>query len=137
MPEDMTFEDAAGLLVNYLTAYQIIFRLANIKEGDSVLIHMAAGGVGAAAIQLVKTIPNVTIFGTASASKHETIKEWGVDHPIDYTTNDYVEQVKKISPEGVDVVLDPLNGENAIKGFDLLKPLGRIVHYGKWINYML
>lgn len=130
MPENMTFEDGAGLLTNYLTAYQIIFRLANIKKGDSVLIHMAAGGVGAAAIQLVKTIPDVIIFGTASVSKHETIKEWGVDHPIDYTTSDYVEQIKKISPEGVDVVLDPLNGENAIKGFDLLKPFGRIVHYG-------
>lgn len=130
MPEEMTYEDAAALLVNYLTAYQILFRSANIREGDKVLIHMAAGGVGIAAIQLCKTIPNVTIFGTASASKHETIKEWGVDYPIDYTTGDYVEQIKKISPDGVDVVLDPLNGENSIKGFDLLRPLGRIVHYG-------
>lgn len=130
MPEEMTFEEAAGLLVNYLTAYQVLFRSANVREGDKVLIHMAAGGVGIAATQLCKTIPNVTIFGTASVSKHETIKEWGVDYPIDYTTGDYTEQIKKISPEGVDVVLDPLNGENSIKGYDLLRPLGRIVHYG-------
>lgn len=130
MPENMTFEDAAGFLVNYLTAYQILFRMANIKEGDTVLIHMAAGGVGVAATQLCKTIPNVTIFGTASASKHEAIKEIGVDYPIDYTAADYVEQIRKISAEGVDVVMDPLNGENSIKGYDLLKPLGRIVHYG-------
>lgn len=130
MPEEMTFEDGAGLLINYLTAYQVLFRLANLREGDKVLIHMAAGGVGIAATQLCKTVPNVTIFGTASANKHETIKEWGVDYPIDYTTGDYVEQIKKISPEGVDIVLDPLNGENSIKGFDLLTPLGRIVHYG-------
>jgi len=130
MPDEMTYEDAAGLLVNYLTAYQVLFRLANIKEGDKVLIHMAAGGVGVAATQLCKTIPNVTVFGTASVSKHETIKGWGVDHPIDYTASDYVEQIRKIAPEGVDVVLDPLNGENSIKGYDLLKPLGRIVHYG-------
>lgn len=130
MPENMTFEDAAGFLVNYLTAYQILFRMANVKEGDKVLIHMAAGGVGVAATQLCKTIPNVTVFGTASASKHEAIKEIGVDYPIDYTASDYVEQIRKISAEGVDVVLDPLNGENSIKGYDLLKPLGRIVHYG-------
>jgi len=130
MPETMTYEDAAGFLVNYLTAYQLLFRLANVREGDKVLIHMAAGGVGVAATQLCKTIPNVTVFGTASVSKHDTIKEFGVDYPIDYTASDYVEQIKKVAPEGVDVVLDPLNGENSIKGYDLLKPLGRIVHYG-------
>jgi NADPH:quinone reductase-like Zn-dependent oxidoreductase len=124
IPDEMTFEEAAGLLVNYLTAYQILFRCANVKEGDKVLIHMAAGGVGIAATQLCKTIPNVTVFGT------EIIKEFGVDYPIDYTTGDYVEQIKKISPEGVDLVLDALIGEDSIKGFDLLKPLGRIVHYG-------
>lgn len=130
MPDEMSYEDAAGLLVNYLTAYQVLFRLANVREGDKVLIHMAAGGVGLAATQMCKTIPNVTVFGTASASKHEAIKDWGVDYPIDYTTGDWVEEIKKVSPEGVDVVLDPLNGESSIKGFDLLKPLGRIVHYG-------
>ncbi len=100
MPDSMTFEDAAGFLVNYLTAYQLLFRLANVREGDKVLIHMAAGGVGIAATQLCKTIPNVTVFGTASVSKHENIKEFGVDYPIDYTASDYVEQIKKISPEG-------------------------------------
>lgn len=130
MPEEMTFEEAAGLFVNYLTAYQLLFRSANIREGDKVLVHMADSGVGIAAIQLCKTIPNITIFGTAPAGKHETIKEWGVEHLIDCSASDYVEEVKKACPEGVDVVLDPLNGENAIKGYDLLKPLGRIVHYG-------
>lgn len=74
IPDRMPFEDAAGLIVNYVTAYQILFRLANVKPGDSVLIHMAGGGVGIAATQLCRTIPNVTIFGTASASKHEALK---------------------------------------------------------------
>jgi len=130
IPEKMPFEDAAGLLVNYLTAYQMLFRLANIKEGESILIHMAAGGVGTAAVQLCKMIPNVTVFGTASASKHEFLKQNGVNYPIDYTTVDYVDEVKKICPTGIDVVLDPLNGEHSIKGFALLKPMGRIVHFG-------
>jgi len=130
IPDSMSFEDAAGLLVNYVTAYQILFRMANVKSGDSVLIQMAAGGVGTAATQLCKTIPNVTVFGTASAAKHDAIRENGVDHPIDYTTCDYVEAVKKVCPEGIDIVLDPLNGENSIKGYELLKPLGKIIHYG-------
>jgi len=130
IPDNMTYEDAAGLLVNYITAYQMLFRMANIKQGDSILIQMAAGGVGTAAIQLCRTIPNVTIFGTASASKHDVLREMGVDHPIDYSQSDYVEAIKKVSPEGVDIVLDPLNGENSIKGYELLKPFGRIVHFG-------
>jgi len=130
IPDSMSFEDAAGLLVNYMTAYHVLFRMAHLKPGDSVLIQMAAGGVGTAATQLCKTVPNVTVFGTASAAKHDAIRENGVDHPIDYTSTDYVEAIRKISPEGVDVCLDPLNGENSIKGYDLLKPFGKIVHYG-------
>lgn len=130
IPDMMTFEQAAGIFVNYLTAYQILFRNANIQEGDSVLIHMAAGGVGTAATQLCRTIPGVVIFGTASASKQEYLKANGVDHFIDYTSVDYLDEVRKISPEGVDIVMDPLNGEHSIKGYELLKPMGRIVHFG-------
>jgi len=63
-------------------------------------LFFLAGGVGVAATQLCRTVPDVVIFGTASAQKHDAIKENGVDHPIDYRTQDYVEQVKKISPEG-------------------------------------
>lgn len=59
-----------------------------------------AGGVGIAATQLCQTVKDVTIFGTASASKHEVISEGGVTHPIDYRTRDYVEEVRKINPKG-------------------------------------
>lgn len=130
IPNEMTFEDAAGLLVNYVTAYQVLFRMANVKPNDVVLIHMAAGGVGFAATQLCKTIPGVVVIGTASLAKHEAIKANGVDHPIDYTSTSYVTEIKKLFPDGVDVVLDPLNGDNSIKGYELLRPLGRIVHFG-------
>ena len=74
IPDDMSFEDAAGLVVNYITAYHMLFRMGNLRSGDSVLIHMAAGGVGTAATQLCKTISNVTVFGTASAAKHDAIR---------------------------------------------------------------
>jgi synaptic vesicle membrane protein VAT-1 len=58
------------------------------------------GGVGTAASQICKTVPNVTVFGTASASKHDAIRKLGVDYPIDYRTQDYVTEIRKISPEG-------------------------------------
>lgn len=130
MPDAMSFEDGAALLVNYLTAYQILFRMVNIRPGDKVLIHMAAGGVGFAATQLCKTIQDVTIIGTASSAKHDAIKQNGVTHCIDYRKDDFVQEVKKLFPMGIDVVLDPLNGDNAIKGYELLRPFGRICHYG-------
>ncbi|XP_028287555.1 synaptic vesicle membrane protein VAT-1 homolog [Parambassis ranga] len=130
MPEEMSFEEGAALPVNYLTAYMMLFEMANLRPGKSVLVHMAAGGVGIAATQLCQTIQDVTVFGTASASKHETIARGGVTHPIDYRTKDYVEEIRKISPKGVDIVLDPLGGSDTQKGFSLLKPLGILVVFG-------
>jgi len=130
IPASMSLEHAGALFVNYVTAYIMLFDMGNLRPNKSVLIHMAAGGVGVAATQLCTTVPNVTVFGTASASKHETIKKFGVTHPIDYRTKDYVEEIRNISPKGVDIVLDPLNGADAVKGYALLKPLGKIIHYG-------
>ncbi|XP_068120250.1 synaptic vesicle membrane protein VAT-1 homolog isoform X2 [Hyperolius riggenbachi] len=130
MPEEMTFEEGAALLVNYLTAHMVLFNFGNLKPRQSVLVHMAAGGVGTAAVQLCKTVEDVTIFGTASASKHEALKESGVTHPIDYRTSDYVDEVRKISPKGVNIVMDPLGGSDTSKGFNLLKPMGKLVIYG-------
>ncbi|XP_066484206.1 synaptic vesicle membrane protein VAT-1 homolog [Tiliqua scincoides] len=130
MPEGMSFEEAAAFLVNYITAYMVLFDFGNLRPNQSILVHMAAGGVGTAAVQLCKTVENVTIFGTASASKHDALKENGVTHPIDYRATDYVAEVRKISPKGVDVVLDPLGGSDTTKGFNLLKPMGKLVSYG-------
>ncbi|XP_029383501.1 synaptic vesicle membrane protein VAT-1 homolog [Echeneis naucrates] len=130
MPEQMSFEEGAAIPVNYITAYMMLFEMANVRPSKSVLVHMAAGGVGIAVTQLCQTVPDVTVFGTASASKHETIAQGGVTHPIDYRTKDYVEEIRKISPKGVDIVLDPLGGSDTQKGFNLLKPLGTLIVFG-------
>ncbi|XP_066522137.1 synaptic vesicle membrane protein VAT-1 homolog [Hoplias malabaricus] len=130
MPDGMSFEEAAALPINYITAYMMLFEMGNIRPNKSVLIHMAAGGVGIAATQLCNTISDVTVFGTASASKHEVIKEGGVTHPIDYRTRDYAEEIRKISPKGLDIVLDPLGGSDTQKAFNLLKPMGTLIVYG-------
>ncbi|XP_016342471.1 synaptic vesicle membrane protein VAT-1 homolog isoform X2 [Sinocyclocheilus anshuiensis] len=130
MPEGMSFEEAAALSVNYITAYLMLFDFGHLRPNQSVLIHMAAGGVGIAATQLCKTVNDVTVFGTASASKHEVISQGGVTHPIDYRTRDYVEEIRKISPKGLDIVLDPLGGSDTHKGYNLLKPMGKLISYG-------
>ncbi|KAM3598693.1 uncharacterized protein V6R79_021388 [Siganus canaliculatus] len=130
IPEGMSFEEAAALPVNFITAYMMLFDFGNLRPNQSVLIHAAAGGVGIAATQLCKTVKDVTVFGTASASKHETISEGGVTHPIDYRTKDYVEEVRKISPKGLDIILDPLGGSDTHKAYNLLKPMGKLITYG-------
>ncbi|XP_070703845.1 synaptic vesicle membrane protein VAT-1 homolog [Pempheris klunzingeri] len=130
IPEGMSFEEAAALPVNYITAYMMLFDFGNLRPNQSVLVHAAAGGVGIAATQLCKTVKDVTVFGTASASKHETISQGGVTHPIDYRTKDYVEEVRKISPKGLDIILDPLGGSDTHKAYNLLKPMGKLITYG-------
>ncbi|KAM7371640.1 hypothetical protein PAMP_008858 [Pampus punctatissimus] len=130
IPDGMSFEEAAALPVNYISAYMMLFDFGNLRPNQSILVHAAAGGVGIAATQLCKTVKDVTVFGTASASKHETISEGGVTHPIDYRTKDYVEEVRKISPKGLDIVLDPLGGSDTHKAYNLLKPMGKLITYG-------
>ncbi|KAG5854850.1 hypothetical protein ANANG_G00042190 [Anguilla anguilla] len=130
MPEGMSFEEAAAIPVNYITAYMMLFDFGNLRPNQSVLVHMAAGGVGIAATQLCKTVKDVSVFGTASASKHEAISQGGVAHAIDYRTQDYVSEIRKISPKGLDIILDPLGGSDTHKAFNLLKPMGKLITYG-------
>jgi NADPH:quinone reductase-like Zn-dependent oxidoreductase len=131
MPEEMTFEQGAALPVNYLTAYHALFRVGHLLRGQSVLVHMAAGGVGIAALQLCRTLPGITVFGTASAAKHAVIREEGCHHPVDYRTRDYEAEVRQLTGgRGVDLVLDALGGADWKKGYRLLRPGGMLVTYG-------
>ncbi|KAI4891422.1 hypothetical protein NFI96_026960, partial [Prochilodus magdalenae] len=128
IPDEMTFPEAAAFCMNFVAAYMMLFEVANLREGMSVLVHSAGGGVGQAVAQLCSTVPNVTVFGTASPFKHEAIRH-SVTHLFDRNV-DYVAEVRKISPDGVDIVLDCLCGENTGKGLGLLKPLGTYILYG-------
>ena len=131
MPEAMTFEQGAAIPVVYLTAYHMLFRVARVRPGERVLVHMAAGGVGIAALQLARTVEGLTLFGTASASKHDRLRELGCDHPIDYRSVDYATEVRRLTGgQGVDVVLDALGGPDWSKGFDLLREGGMLVAFG-------
>ena len=131
MPEGMSFEEGAALPVNYITAYHMLFRVGALRPGERVLIHMAAGGVGLAALQLCKTVERVVTFGTASASKHDALRAEGCAHPIDYRTADYAAEILRLTDgKGVDVVLDALGGKDWRKGYDLLRPAGRLIAFG-------
>jgi NADPH:quinone reductase-like Zn-dependent oxidoreductase len=131
MPDDLNFIDGAALPVNYLTAYHMLFRVANLRPGARVLVHMAAGGVGLAVLQLCRTVPDVVTFGTASAAKHVVLREEGCTHPIDYRTEDYAARVRELTGgEGIDLVLDPLGGRDWKRGLRLLRPVGHLVAYG-------
>lgn len=131
MPAAMDFVTAAALPVVYLTAYHMLFRIARIRGGEHVLVHMAAGGVGTAALQLCRTVPGVVTYGTASAKKHDAVREHGCHHPIDYRSLDYADEVRRLtSGRGVDVVLDPLGGADWKKGYSLLAPAGMLIAFG-------
>ena len=130
VPPPMTLEEAAALPVNYLTAYQALHYMAHLRTGERVLVHAAAGGVGLAAIQLGR-LSNAEIFGTASASKHDFLRQQGLHHPIDYHTGDFEEEVRRLTDgEGVDIVLDAVGGHSYRKSYRLLRHGGRLVCYG-------
>jgi NADPH:quinone reductase-like Zn-dependent oxidoreductase len=129
MPEKMTFEEAAGLPVVYLTAYNMMLFTGTLRPKSTVLIHSAAGGVGLAAIQIAKT-RGCTILGTASPGKHDYLKQQGVAHPID-SRGDYAAAARAIvGDKGIDLILDPVGGKSWTSGYDLLAPCGRLVAFG-------
>lgn len=132
--DGLSFDEAAALPVNALTAFHMLFWVAPIQPGMTVLIHMAAGGVGLLSIQLCKTVPGVTVIGTASPAKHDFLRAQGVQHCIDYRTKDYAQEVMAITQgRGVDRVLDALGGPDWEKGYNLLKPGGHLHCFG-WAN---
>ncbi|MCO6693029.1 NADP-dependent oxidoreductase [Streptomyces albidoflavus] len=112
---------AGALPLVSLTAYQALIDTAGIGPGQRVLIHAAAGGVGHVAVQIAKA-HGAYVIGTASAPKHDLLRELGADEVVDYRTTDVAEAV-----DGVDMVLDPLGGETRARSVGLLRPGGTLV----------
>jgi NADPH:quinone reductase-like Zn-dependent oxidoreductase len=130
MPEHLSFEEGAAFCVTYGTAYAALMIMGGLREGNRVLIHAAAGGVGIAATQIARNV-GAEIFGTASASKHDAIKAQGVDHPIDYRTQDFKAEIRRMTNgEGVDVILDPMGPTSFRKDYRILRPGGRLIMCG-------
>ena len=130
MPEHLSFEEGAAFCVNYGTAYAALMIMGGLREGNRVLIHAAAGGVGIAATQVARIV-GAEIFGTASAAKHDAIKAQGVDHPIDYRNQDFKAEIRRMTNgEGVDVILDPMGPTSFRKDYRILRPGGRLIMCG-------
>jgi len=129
-PPGMTSLEAAALPVNYLTAWQLIVVMGGLKRGETVLVHSAGGGVGIAATQIAKHI-GATVIGTASGAKHDELRALGVDHLIDYRTEDFERRAREITQgRGVELILDAVGGVSFKKGYRLLAPTGRLGMFG-------
>ncbi|MEU3316312.1 NADP-dependent oxidoreductase [Streptomyces sp. NPDC048387] len=120
-PASLDHVQAAALPLAALTAWQALVDAADVRPGERVLVHAAAGGVGHLAVQIAKA-RGAYVIGTASAAKHGLLRELGADEVIDYRAQDFTEAVAE-----VDVVLDALGGEVARRSLELLKPGGRLV----------
>jgi NADPH2:quinone reductase len=128
VPAGLDPAEAVALVLNYVTAYQMLHRSAKVKPGQRVLIHGASGGVGTALLQLGR-LAGVKMYGTCSAQAAEIVKELG-GSPIDYRNSDFVQEVHRLTTDGVDVVFDGIGGDNLWRSREALRVGGRIVVYG-------
>jgi NADPH:quinone reductase-like Zn-dependent oxidoreductase len=129
-PPNLSHNEAAAIPMSYLAAAIALYRMANLKAGETVLIHNAGGGFGVAALQLAR-LRRATVIGTSSPGKHNALRSLGVDHLLDYRAGDVEAAVMELTRgRGVDVVLDPIGGESLGYSYRMLAPLGRLVAYG-------
>ena len=131
MPRRMSYQEGAAFLVTSLTAYHALITLGQIRKGESLLLHAAAGGVGTAALQLARHL-GVKVFATAgSPAKLTAAEKLGAIRTINYTEEDFAEVVREeTAGRGVDVILDSVGGRVFRKGWKLLAPMGRYVLFG-------
>ena len=129
-PDALSFEQGAAILVNYLTAWALLVMMGGLQKDEAVLIHNAGGGVGLAALDIAKHI-GATTYGTASESKHEFLKQRGLDHAIDYRKQDWLPVLMDLTGHlGVELVIDPLGGSSWKKSYRALRTTGRMGVFG-------
>jgi NADPH:quinone reductase-like Zn-dependent oxidoreductase len=128
VPDGLDPAEAVSLILNYVTAYQMLHRCAASKPGQSILIHGASGGVGTALLQLAR-LAGQTMYGTCSPKGAKTVSDLG-GTPIDYRREDLSDEVLRLSAGGVDAVFDPFGGAHMWRSRALLRSGGRVVAYG-------
>ncbi|ORY84324.1 quinone oxidoreductase [Protomyces lactucae-debilis] len=129
MPDGWSFVDACGLYVTAPTSYLALVNRAQLKKGETCLVHAAAGGVGLAAVQIAKALGAIVIATAGSADKLQVAKDFGADHCVNYTDKDYLDQIKKITKgKGCDVIYDPVG--KIQESFKVVAWNGRILVIG-------
>lgn len=126
IPKGWSLEQAAGLPENYYTVWNNVFDRAGLKRGETFLVHGGTSGIGLAAIQLAKALGATVITTAGSADKTAFCIGIGADFAIDYKTQDFAEEVKRISKRGVDVILDMVGGDYVERNLKCLAPEGRL-----------
>lgn len=131
IPEGLDPAAAACIPVAVGTAHECLFTAANLEEGQTVLIHAGAGGVGMAAIQLAKQAGATVVSTASSDEKLERLQPYGLDHGINYASESFVDRVRELTDgRGVDVVLDSVGGQNLVDSVDALAYRGTLVSVG-------
>lgn len=128
VPNGLNDSESVSLILSYLTAYQMLYRSAKIKPGQTILIHACAGAVGIAMLQLGKLL-KLKMYGTASKEKHSFIEQFGAI-PIDYKHEDFVNRLRSAEPNGIDAVFDPIGGSYFPRSLKVLKKSGTLVGFG-------
>ena len=128
VPDGLDPAEAASLVLSYVTAYQMLHRVANFQPGERILVHGAGGAVGSAMLQL-GCLLGLDMYGTASKPKHDLVSSLGAT-PIDYKHEDFVERIAAETGDGVDAVFDPIGGEYFRRSFQTLRRGGKLVAYG-------
>jgi NADPH:quinone reductase-like Zn-dependent oxidoreductase len=128
VPAGLDPSEAVSLILNYITAYQMLHRSAQVKPRQRVLIHGAAGGVGTALLQLGRLV-GLEMYGTCSSRGASAVSDLG-GIPIDYKNQDFVKEIHRLTSQGVDIVFDGIGGDNLWRSREALRPGGTIVVYG-------
>jgi NADPH2:quinone reductase len=128
VPPGLDAADAVSLVLNYVTAYQMLHRSANVRPGQRVLFHGASGGVGTALLQLGR-LAELEMYGTCSSRGASTVSDLG-GIPIDYQHQDFVTEIHRLTSEGVDVVFDGIGGSHIWRSRKAVRPGGAVVAYG-------
>jgi NADPH:quinone reductase len=128
VPSGLDASEAVSLVLNYVTAYQMLHRSARVRPGQRVLIHGAAGGVGTALLQLGR-LAGLEMYGTCSSRGASAVSDLG-GIPIDYQHQDFVEEIRRLTGDGVDAVFDPIGGAHLWHSRKALRSGGKVVGYG-------
>ncbi|MFJ2213496.1 medium chain dehydrogenase/reductase family protein [Streptomyces sp. NPDC101062] len=128
VPDGVGAAEAETLVLNGVTAWQMLHRKARVRAGQTILVHGVNGGVGSVLAELAR-VAGVKVIGTASARHHDALRERGVV-PVDYRTEDVAARVRELAPGGVDAVFDHVGGRSVVDSWRLLAPGGTLVSYG-------
>jgi NADPH:quinone reductase-like Zn-dependent oxidoreductase len=128
VPSGLDAAEAVSLILNYITAYQMLHRSAKVRPGQRVLIHGASGGVGTALLQLGRLV-GLEMYGTCSSRGASAVSNLG-GIPIDYQNQDFIKEIQRLTGEGVDVVFDSMGGAHIWRSRKALRRGGKVVAYG-------